>query len=335
MAKLPTLAVVIPAFNAEAFLARAVDSVFATDYPGIEVVIVEDGSTDATRVVAERLCREHPEQCRVLQHGDRRNHGVSSSRNLGIAASQSEWVALLDADDFYLPIRFAAFRRLLDSGQAFDAVYESCEIRGDGKDGAKSPNGNAESGGSFGIEESLTGPALLAALLMGRCWATSAITIRRNLLERAGFFDSGKRIAEDCDLWFRIAAVGRVVAGNLESPVSVYWRHENNTYHYELAHRIAMVEAMLDAWQWSERQNVAMESKNAFRTAVPTYALRSIISARSASEPGVAWRLLLAMARRGHLRFLTRLDTLRQILGLVRSRRIGTRKSMKARARHS
>jgi len=309
----PSVAVVIPVRNAERFLARAVDSVFATGYANLQVAIVDDGSTDSTVRVAERLCVEHADRCRLLRHPDGGNHGVSASRNLGIEACESEWVAFLDADDFYLPNRFDAFRAATETGGQMDALYEICEIRADGGGQAPSPGATDR----FGIATSVTGAGLLAELLKGRCWATSAITLRRSLLRRTGGFDPDKRIAEDCDLWFRVAAAGRVAAGDLVHPVSVYWRHADNTYTYRPEHRVAMVRAMLDGWRWACRNGASSGILDTFAAAVPAYVTRSIVAAREAGQPKIAWSLLRVMFVRGRWSYLHRIVVLKQIVGLV------------------
>jgi glycosyltransferase involved in cell wall biosynthesis len=311
----PSLTIVIPAFNASHFLERAVSSVFATGYPGISIVIIDDGSTDATRLIGERLCVEWEGRCRLLWHPGGGNHGVSSSRNLGISISNSEWIALLDADDFYLPNRFEAFLREYADGKSFDAIYGMAEIQIDALGRAPTPTVTER----FGIAESLSGELLLTALLKGNSWHTDAFTVRRELLQRTGLFDPDKCIAEDCDLWFRIAALGRIVAGDLENPGSVYWRHANNTYHYKPEHRIAMVKAMLDAWAWTKRNGASPSMVCVFRESVPAYVTRSIISAREAGQPQVAWELLRLMARHGKFGFLVRPTTVRQVLSMARN----------------
>lgn len=310
MPEAPSLAVVIPAYNAERFLERAVESVFETGYPGIEVAIVDDGSTDGTAAVAERLCRARPEHCRYLHHPQRANFGVSASRNLGIRATNSDWLALLDADDYYLPNRFKSLRQFLGERRTFDAIYELTEIRGNGKD----PSQNSDR--VFGVRAALTGPELLRELLQGRCWATSAITMRRSVIKRTGLFDPDKRIAEDCDLWFRLAAIGTVVPGDLQAPVSVYWRHAHNTYTYRVEHRVPLVRAMLDAWRWVGRTD-AGANREVFETEVPRYLLRSLLASREEQASEVASELVLMALRAGRLGLLARRTMLRQIATLL------------------
>jgi len=120
LASCPSVAVMVPARDAEPFLDRAVRSVFATGHAPLKVIIVDDGSLDGTIGVAEGLCREFHPHCRLLRHPDGANRGVSASRNLAIAATDSEWVAFLDADDFYHPNRFMALQRHAEQGRGRD-----------------------------------------------------------------------------------------------------------------------------------------------------------------------------------------------------------------------
>ena len=96
------VSVVIPAFNAERFLPDAVASVAAQTHAPAEVLIVDDGSTDGTRRVANRLAVQYP-TVRVLEHPDGANHGLPATRNVGIRAARGRFVAFLDADDEWLP----------------------------------------------------------------------------------------------------------------------------------------------------------------------------------------------------------------------------------------
>jgi glycosyltransferase involved in cell wall biosynthesis len=280
MPEAPSLAVIIPAYNAERFLERAVASVFATGYPGVQVAIVDDGSSDGTLAVARDLQRRWAGQCRVFRHPNGARMGVSASRNLGIENTTSEWISFLDADDEYLPHRFEDFMAALDGQERFDAMYGMAEVRY--QEGGVVPAPNAPD--RFGISENLSGPQLLARLLEGRTWATSAITLRRSLLSHAGNYDASRRIAEDCHLWFRLVACARVISGNLDRPVSVYWRHGANTFSYKLAHRLPLLDAMLDAWDWVRIREGGPGSvlDGVFKNGVTRYAINTLVAAREA-----------------------------------------------------
>ena len=96
------VSVVVPAYNAGTSLERAVRSALAQTLADIEVLVIDDGSSDDTAVIAATLA-SRDRRVRVL--GDGRNHGVSVARNTGFAAARGEWIAVLDGDDAYVPDR--------------------------------------------------------------------------------------------------------------------------------------------------------------------------------------------------------------------------------------
>jgi hypothetical protein len=97
----PLVSVVVPAYNAEATLAASLASAAAQSYRRIEILIVDDGSTDCTAAVAERFCAAEP-RARLIRKA---NGGASSARNAGIAAASGDYVAPLDADDLWHPAK--------------------------------------------------------------------------------------------------------------------------------------------------------------------------------------------------------------------------------------
>jgi succinoglycan biosynthesis protein ExoO len=114
--------VIVPAYNVAASLDRAVRSVLAQSLDDLEVVVVDDGSTDATREVARALTQADP-RVRLIEQD--RNRGVSAARNAGLDAARGDWVALLDADDAYLPRRL---ERLILAGTAQSADIVADDI---------------------------------------------------------------------------------------------------------------------------------------------------------------------------------------------------------------
>ncbi|OYV16050.1 MAG: glycosyltransferase, partial [Methylococcaceae bacterium NSP1-1] len=94
----PKFSVIIAAYNSGATLSKAIDSVLAQSYAAYEIVIVDDGSTDNTSAVA----RHYEEKIRYFFQ---KNSGVSSARNKGVELARGDWVAFLDADDWYYPQR--------------------------------------------------------------------------------------------------------------------------------------------------------------------------------------------------------------------------------------
>lgn len=99
----PLVSVVIPAFNAEATLRQTLRSVAAQDYPRLEILIVDDGSTDSTAAIAASFCAAEP-RARLLR---KENGGVASARNHGIAQARGDYVAPIDADDLWHPAKIS------------------------------------------------------------------------------------------------------------------------------------------------------------------------------------------------------------------------------------
>jgi glycosyltransferase involved in cell wall biosynthesis len=107
---------VITAFlNAEKFLTEAIESVLAQTFDGWEYLLVDDGSTDGSTVVANDYAARHPEKIRYLEHPGHTNRGVCAARNLGLSHAQGSYVAFLDADDVWMPSKLADQVAILDA----------------------------------------------------------------------------------------------------------------------------------------------------------------------------------------------------------------------------
>lgn len=120
------ISVIIPVFNAVDFVEHSVFSVLCQ--PEVkEILLIEDGSTDGSAKVCERLASQY-DIIRLLRHPNSENRGPGASRNLGIRKATQEFIAFLDADDYYVPNRFAyaaeVFRKFVDA----DGVYEPMGI---------------------------------------------------------------------------------------------------------------------------------------------------------------------------------------------------------------
>jgi glycosyltransferase involved in cell wall biosynthesis len=120
---MPQVSGIIIVLNGEDYIGEAIDSVLAQDFDDWELLIVDDGSTDRTRDIARFYVDAHPQRIRLLRHPDEGNHGMSATRNLGIAAARGEYVAFLDADDVWLPTKLSGQIQLLDSHPTAALVY--------------------------------------------------------------------------------------------------------------------------------------------------------------------------------------------------------------------
>jgi glycosyltransferase involved in cell wall biosynthesis len=189
----PAVSVVIPAYNCAAYIAEALDSVFAQTFKGFEVVVVNDGSPDTEDL--ERALT--PYRGRVV-YIRQENRGVSAARNRGIRAARAPLVAFLDADDlwepFYLEDQITAMRE----DPTLAMRYPNTLIFGD----------VPQAGKTFMEVNPSEGEATIEALLTQRCTVGNSVTARRDSVVGAGLFDEGLKRSEDFDLWLRILARG-------------------------------------------------------------------------------------------------------------------------------
>jgi glycosyltransferase involved in cell wall biosynthesis len=186
------VSIIVPAFNAGEFLTRAVESVWAQTYPAesIELLVVDDGSTDGTRLLAERLLARSPVTMRVLTHDGDRNRGVAPTRQLAARVATGEFIALLDADDAYLPERLEA---TIDTMRAHRDLVAVCSLgRNVDADGStvSGHNGTVRAGDWRILPEGVAPPFSFEDLWQVDPIANSTLTIRRRALAEAGGFPS-------------------------------------------------------------------------------------------------------------------------------------------------
>jgi glycosyltransferase involved in cell wall biosynthesis len=202
---------VIPNYNHACYLGQAIASALAQTYPNVEIIVVDDGSTDDSRAVAGAF----GDRIRCIYQ---QNAGLSAARNTGVRAAQGEYIALLDADDLVEP---AYVERLLAAlAEAPQAAGAYCGFRFVDQDNRPLNR----------VEQRITAPgALYSALLNGNYWVPESLLARRSCYQAMGEFDSTLRACEDWDVWLRFsrhyAFVGiddvlvryRVVTGSMSS----------------------------------------------------------------------------------------------------------------------
>lgn len=185
----PLVSVVIPVFNGAPFVAKAVESIRAQGVPEVEVLVVDDGSTDGTQAVLEELERKAGIRWFQQDHG-----GPARSRNRGIAEASGEFVALLDCDDVWLPGKLEAQLAVMRRRPEVGLVHTDFEVvREDGS-----------------VEERVharhSAESLVRAFAGGHVALPSTLLVRRAVLERVGALDPDLYGSEDSDLTIRLYA---------------------------------------------------------------------------------------------------------------------------------
>jgi glycosyltransferase involved in cell wall biosynthesis len=123
MSNKPLVSCIITFLNAERFFREAIESVLAQTHDNLELLLVDDGSTDESTQVALRYSELFPEKVRCLEHTGHENRGAAASRNLGMAEARGEYIALLDADDVWLAHKLEEQVSILDSHPEAGMVY--------------------------------------------------------------------------------------------------------------------------------------------------------------------------------------------------------------------
>jgi glycosyltransferase involved in cell wall biosynthesis len=201
----PLVSVVVPVYNGERFLGEALDSVLAQDYEPLELIVVDDGSTDRSGSVA---------QSRPVRYLRRAHEGVSATRNAGIAAAGGELVALIDADDLWPPDALAIqVRHLLGHPETWIVLGQMKIV----------------------VEPGTPRPPWYRPEWESSTVPSTRPLARRNVFERVGGFDPSYRMAEDLE-WLVRAHEAGVEREILQDVVLIYRLHgANTTYEQEVA----------------------------------------------------------------------------------------------------
>ena len=204
------VSVIIPVFNGEAYIAQAIDSVLNQTYQWWELIVIDDGSTDATRPVLQ------PYRDR-LEYVRQENEGVSAARNHGLRLARGEYVVFLDADDMLLKEKLTEQVACLDEDQTQGCVHSGWHVVGSEGELLRT------------VEPWLNAPRLdLESWLTWCPYHLGALMFRRAWLEEAGGFDPTLRQAEDVDLLLRLSLMGCSTSW-LRKPTMCYRQHQAST----------------------------------------------------------------------------------------------------------
>jgi glycosyltransferase involved in cell wall biosynthesis len=217
------ISVIIPAYNAAAFLREALESVRAQTRPAAEVIVVDNGSTDASPVIAQDA------GARVLRL---ERPGLSAARNAGIRAATQPWIAFLDGDDVWDPDKLAwQWRAVETCPQVGMVTTDFTEFNSTGvlKESFLEGRANYQI-----IVRREVAPAVMCCdadsfqtnFLHGNFFAPSAVLARRDLLLDVGLFDEALTHMEDRELWLRM--LPRTVVAVVERPLLHTRIHASN-----------------------------------------------------------------------------------------------------------
>jgi glycosyltransferase involved in cell wall biosynthesis len=172
------VSVVVPVFNGERFLSDAIGSILAQAHRPLQVLVVDDGSTDGTADLARAFGPP-------VEYSSQANGGAAAARNTGVRRAAGRWLAFLDADDLWTPDKLQRQLAALAADPRLDFVLDHAREE-------------PMSGGAVGVEQGLAVPGYLPGALL----------VARETFLRVGLFDAGLRVAEFIDWHARATELG-------------------------------------------------------------------------------------------------------------------------------
>jgi glycosyltransferase involved in cell wall biosynthesis len=221
-----TLSVIIPVYKCERFIQKAIDSVIAQ--PEVtEIVVVNDGSTDATSAILEELQLQNP-ILTIYHHENRTNKGRSASRNLGIQKATGNYIAFLDADDYFLENRFSNDKKILQENENCDGVYNAVGFHFYRHTSVE----ELATHQLYTVRQKLQPEFLFEALLSGKYghFHIDGLTVKKSVFDIIGLFNESLVVAEDTDVFWKMALKCQLETGLIDQPVAIRGVHDNNVY---------------------------------------------------------------------------------------------------------
>lgn len=215
-----SITVVIPAYNVEKYICRSIDSALKQNFKPLEIVVVNDGSTDET----EKFVNIYGNDVRYLHQ---KNSGCSVARNTGIQFARGDWIAFLDADDEWLPNHLENAAKILNAypnlrwygAAANQYIHETGKLISKYKE--KKPGILVE--GAYFEDYMMAFPPYAH-------FSSPTMVIHRSVFKKVGMFDPAKRVGQDLDMWFRIALHFPQVGYSHAVGANVYKRSTSTSY---------------------------------------------------------------------------------------------------------
>lgn len=246
-----SVSVITPVYNGALFIEKAVHSA-AIQPEVLEVIVVNDGSTDETQQILDTL-QQKITKLKVLHHTNKINKGRSASRNLGILQASGNHIAFLDADDYYLENRFKNDQVIFEKNSNIDGVYNANgvhfyreHLKEEREDLALTT-----------VTEKIDAENLFKDLLSGKkgYFSIDGLTLKKTVFEIVGYFNESLVVAEDTDLILKMALKCNLETGIIDKPLAIRGVHENNIFDQEnmyTQYRPKMYESLL-CWSFKNK----------------------------------------------------------------------------------
>lgn len=246
------LSIIIPVFNCERFIEKAIFSALEQVEVN-EIVVVNDGSTDASEHIIERLKKEHP-IIKLYHHPNKLNKGRSASRNLGIKKASGNYIAFLDADDYFLPNRFTNDFKMFEDNPSCDGVYNAVGFhfyRVVSEMELKTHQ-------LYTVRQKVAPEELFKNLLYGRCghFHINGFTVKKSVFQVTGLFNEELIVAEDSEMFWKMAIKCSLETGIIDTAVAIRGIHGNNIFDNQQLYGIYTVKMHETLAIWGSKNGV-------------------------------------------------------------------------------
>ena len=225
------ISVITPVYNAEKFVTQAVESALQFDEV-YEVILVEDQSPDNALQVCTALAEKY-DRVKLFQHPDKGNHGAGASRNLGLEKATGDFIAFLDADDYYLPNRFTTEHELFEN-EKIEGVFGAIGTEFLTEKGKKEFQKKFKNVALTSVKKAAEGSDVFYGLLgldnsFGTFFHLNGLTVRTSSIrENQLKFNENLRVHQDSDFIIKLAYHCYLKSGNILEAVAVRGVHDDN-----------------------------------------------------------------------------------------------------------
>jgi len=238
---MPKVSVIIPSYNCEPYIAETIDSILNQSFKDIELIVVDDGSTDKT----QEIVSSYGAPVRLIKQTNAR---VCAARNRGIREAKGEYICLMDHDDYWFPHKLARQLEEFEKHPEAGAVYSSF-IRWHADSEAHFPEPTSFDLKSYSddIDPDFSGWIYHQFLL--DCWMlTSTAMFRAEVFQQCGVFDEALPYSEDWELWLRIARAYPMI--QLRRPTTLYRQHlqQGNRIVRDVDYRTVLLTESVKNW---------------------------------------------------------------------------------------
>lgn len=246
------LSIIIPVFNCELFIEKAIFSALEQVEVN-EIVVVNDGSTDASEHIIERLKKEHP-IIKLYHHPNKSNKGRSASRNLGIQKATGDYIAFLDADDYFLPNRFTNDFKIFEGNPNSDGVYNAVGFH------FYRPATEIElkTHQLYTVRQKVVPGELFKNLLYGKCghFHIDGLTVKKQVFKSTGLFNEKLIVAEDSEMFWKMAIKCSLETGIIDKPLAIRGVHETNVFDNEDLYKLYTIKMHETMAVWCSKNQV-------------------------------------------------------------------------------